>query len=176
MHRFFRAHNEDFSAAHQKIKKSNSIPIFQKSLCENSRDFVSRSLCLKPNLGLSRPKRQLKYHFVTLDLIQTMEEVKLSKISHLCTKSSVFQPTRMNTGGQQEVYRHMKRHYDRLKTVAPATDTSPPRSMVSSTLCKINSKFILGYKCWVHDESSTPVALQRHIKSMSPKLYYFSPR
>eukprot|EP00116_Pleurobrachia_bachei_P005041 sb/3465303/ len=68
--------------------------------------------------------------------IPKYQEVKLSKISHLCTKSSVFQPTRMNAGGQQEVYRHMKRHYDRLKTVAPATDTSPPRSMLSSTIAR----------------------------------------
>ena len=63
-----------------------------------------------------------------------MEEPKLSSMTHLGTKSSVFQPTQLGAGGQQEIFRHMKRHYEKLDRVSAATDTTPPTTFTSSTL------------------------------------------
>jgi len=55
---------------------------------------------------------------------------------HLTTKSSVFQPTQMGAGGQQEIIRHMSRHYDRVTKATAVTDTSPPKSYKNSTLAR----------------------------------------
>ena len=66
-----------------------------------------------------------------------MEEPNLSSMTHLGTKSSVFQPTQLGAGGQQEIFRHMKRHYDRLDRVTAVTDTTPPRAFTKSTLGKL---------------------------------------
>jgi len=55
---------------------------------------------------------------------------------HLTTKSSVFQPTQMGAGGQQEIIRHMSRHYDRVTKATAVTDTSPPKSYKNSTLVR----------------------------------------
>lgn len=55
---------------------------------------------------------------------------------HLTTKSSVFQPTQMGAGGQQEIIRHMSRHYDRVTKAKAVTDSSPPKSFKNSTLAR----------------------------------------
>ena len=73
--------------------------------------------------------------------VERMQDPKLSTMDHLSTKSSVFHPTQLGAGGQQEIFRHMKRHYDRLGRVTAATDSSPPKSYKTSTL---------GMKYWIN--------------------------
>ncbi|XP_063684612.1 spermatogenesis-associated protein 7 homolog [Bolinopsis microptera] len=94
-----------------------------------------------------------------------MQDPKLSTMDHLSTKSSVFHPTQLGAGGQQEIFRHMKRHYDRLGRVTAATDSSPPKSYKTSTLARDREK-----KHHVVDTFKLPVTskfIEEHIQRQS---------
>ena len=50
----------------------------------------------------------------SIDTTLKFVDMDIKDAGHLTTKSSVFQPTQMGAGGQQEIIRHMSRHYDRV--------------------------------------------------------------
>ena len=58
----------------------------------------------------------------------------LKDTSHLSTKSSTFHPVQMKAGAQQEIMRHMVRHYDKLKRVTCKFLSIPPSFYLSLSL------------------------------------------